>query len=276
MNILSEQEIRELNGTSKNILKTNNYDITTDGVDFLITHFHKIGEIVDKASIGDIAEMVQIYGIALRHADPSVDLPVLTASLSTPDSPGTLKSLFLVKYVTVEKECDTLIKIDNNNRTKQPGNIFLKLYFIQPITELPHLYTDALINEKYEKSGTRLNKKVFTQLQNMRIATQQASCTKNHVIHLEAVTLNAYEYSIKRFIREHIPEIKDLNEIITHHNAITNVIRSLRRPSMTINNAKTLLSALNHYMRFFPNTKRKLDAKKKYRDTIITWINDHK
>ena len=45
---------------------------------------------------------------------------------------------------------------------------------------------------------------------------------------------------------------------------------------MTINNAKTLLSALNHYMRFFPNTKRKLDAKKNYRDTIITWINDHK
>ena len=68
----------------------------------------------------------------------------------------------------------------------------------------------------------------------MRIATQQASCTKNHVIHLETVTLNAYEYSIKRFIREHIPEIKDLNEIITHHNTITNVIKSLRKPQMTI------------------------------------------
>ena len=276
MNILSEQEIRELNGTAKNILKTNNYDIRTDGIYFLITHFHKIGEIVDKASIGDIEEMVRVYAKALSAANPSVDLPGLTTSITTPEVVATLQIICSSKYKTIEKECINLIKNDNNNRTKQPGNIFLKLYFIQPITELPHLYTDALINEKYEKSGTRLNKKVFTQLQNMRIATQQASCTKNHVIHLEAVPLNAYEYSIKRFIREHIPEIKDLNEIITHHNAITNVIRSLRRPPMTINNAKTLLSALNHYMRFFPNTKRKLDAKKNYRDTIITWINDHK
>ena len=97
MNILSEQEIRELNVTAKNILKTNNYDITTDGVDFLITHFHKIGEIVDKASIGDIEEMVHVYAKALSAANPSVDLPGLTTSITTPDK-HFLITLFLSTY----------------------------------------------------------------------------------------------------------------------------------------------------------------------------------
>ena len=47
----------------------------------------------------------------------------------------------------------------------------------------------------------------------MRIATQEASCLKNHVIHLETVTLNTYEYSIKRFIQNHLPQLKDLMKL---------------------------------------------------------------
>ena len=61
-----------------------------------------------------------------------------------------LVSLALL-YSIVQKECDNLINSGNTNETKIPGNIFLKLHFIQPIIELTQLYTDALINEKYEK-----------------------------------------------------------------------------------------------------------------------------
>ena len=177
-------------------------------------------------------------------------------------------------YYVINKHCLELINIDDANKTKTPGNIFLKLYFIQPNTS--QLYTEALINEKYDKTGTRMNKKVYTQLQNMRIATQEASCLKNHVIHLETVTLNTYEYSIKRFIQNHLPQLKDLNEIITDYDNISNKIKKIRKNKLSINNAKTLLSALNHYMRFFPNTETKLNAKMKYRETIIEWIKTNK
>lgn len=110
----------------------------------------------------------------------------------------------------------------------------------------------------------------------MRIATQEASCLKNHVIHLETVTLNTYEYSIKRFLQNHLPEMEDLNELINDYDNIAKKIQKIPKNKMGINNAKTLLSALNHYLRFFPNTEIKLNAKKKYRDTIITWINTNK
>ena len=57
---------------------------------------------------------------------------------------------------------------------------------------------------------------------------------------------------------------------------IENIIQNIPKNRMGINNAKTLLSSLNHYLCFFPNTETKLNAKKKYRETIITWINTNK
>ena len=263
---------KHLKAIVQKVLFKDKYDLTRDGVDFMIIHFQKIGEILDKESIEYISIATAIFKTILEQT--TVDnLPVLSQSFDQKFLEN-LKAVYIQKYYLVNTQCLELIKIDDANKDKTPGNIFLKLYFIQPNTS--QIYTDALINEKYDKTGTNINKKVFTQLQNMRIATQEASCLKNHVIHLETVTLNTYEYSIKRFLQNHLPEMEDLNELINDYDNIANIIQKIPKNRMGINNAKTLLSSLNHYLRFFPNTDIKLNAKKKYRDTIITWINTNK
>ena len=263
---------KDIKAIAQKVLLKDKFNFTTDGVDFVITHFQKIGEILDKQSIEYISFVTAILKNILEQT--TVDnLPFLSQSLDQTVLED-LKAIYIQMYYVINKHCLELINIDDANKTKTPGNIFLKLYFIQPNTS--QLYTEALINEKYDKTGTRINKKVYTQLQNMRIATQEASCLKNHVIHLETVTLNTYEYSIKRFIQNHLPQLKDLNEIITDYDNISNKIKKIRKNKLSINNAKTLLSALNHYMRFFPNTETKLNAKRKYRETIIEWIKTNK
>ena len=261
-----------INAIAQTVLLKNTYNLITDGVDFLITHFHKIGEFLDQESIEYIRNVT--FNIQKILDITTMDyLPILSKLLDKSICQD-LIGIYTHMYYVIQKQCDHLIKTDDANKTKAPGNIFLQLYFIQPNTS--QLYTDALINDKYDKTGTKINKKVYTQLQNMRIATQEASCLKNHVIHLETVTLNTYEYSIKRFIQNHLPEMNDLNEIINDYDNIANKIKKIQKNKMGINNAKTLLSALNHYLRFFPNTETKLNAKKKYRDTIIAWINTNK
>ena len=263
---------KDIKAIAQKVLLKDKFNFTTDGVDFVITHFQKIGEILDKQSIEYISFVTAILKNILEQT--TVDnLPFLSQSLDQTVLED-LKAIYIQMYYVINKHCLELINIDDANKTKTPGNIFLKFYFIQPNTS--QLYTEALINEKYNKIGTRINKKVYTQLQNMRIATQEASCLKNHVIHLETVTLNTYEYSIKRFIQNHLPQLKDLNEIITDYDNISNKIKKIRKNKLSINNAKTLLSALNHYMRFFPNTETKLNAKMKYRETIIEWIKTNK
>ena len=263
---------KDIKAIAQKVLLKDKFNFTTDGVDFVITHFQKIGEILDKQSIEYISFVTAILKNILEQT--TVDnLPFLSQSLDQTVLED-LKAIYIQMYYVINKHCLELINIDDANKTKTPGNIFLKFYFIQPNTS--QLYTEALINEKYDKIGTRINKKVYTQLQNMRIATQEASCLKNHVIHLETVTLNTYEYSIKRFIQNHLPQLKDLNEIITDYDNISNKIKKIRKNKLSINNAKTLLSALNHYMRFFPNTETKLNAKRKYRETIIEWIKTNK
>ena len=263
---------KDIKAIAQKVLLKDKFNFTTDGVDFVITHFQKIGEILDKQSIEYISFVTAILKNILEQT--TVDnLPFLSQSLDQTVLED-LKAIYIQMYYVINKHCLELINIDDANKTKTPGNIFLKFYFIQPNTS--QLYTEALINEKYDKIGTRINKKVYTQLQNMRIATQEASCLKNHVIHLETVTLNTYEYSIKRFIQNHLPQLKDLNEIITDYDNISNKIKKIRKNKLSINNAKTLLSALNHYLRFFPNTETKLNAKMKYRETIIEWIKTNK
>ena len=56
--------------------------------------------------------------------------------------------------------------------------------------------------------------------------------------------------------------MNDLNEIINDYDNIANKIKKIQKNKMGINNAKTLLSALNHYIRFFPNTETNLMLKR--------------
>ena len=158
--------------------------------------------------------------------------------------------------------------MNENERDKKPGSIFRKLYLIRPCyNNTTELFADAL--NEYPEDDT-ISKKIQIQLENMRIATTVTACRKNHRLRLEDVTVKLYEHSMKHFVHNFLQNADDIKVFITDVDSITERMKGTR---MSKHNAKTLLSALNHYMRFFPNDRNKYDARTKYKETLDAWIN---
>ena len=134
---------------------------------------------------------------------------------------------------------------------------------------MTELFADALNDTVYPEDG--ISKKIQIQLENMRIATTVTARRKNHPLHLEDVTIKLYEHSMRRFVRNFLQNADDLKVFITDVDSVTVKMKETR---MSKYGAKTLLSALNHYMRFFPNDRTKSDAKAKYKETLVVWIHN--
>ena len=110
-------------------------------------------------------------------------------------------------------------------------------------------------------SELKIHKNVLKQLNSMKHASNE-----NAYLHLEPVTLKLYDYSIKKFIRNHYSQISDIIEFKNNHKEIISIIK---KETITKSNLKTLISTINHYLRFFKNDTMKDNAIKDYRDVLV-------
>ena len=110
-------------------------------------------------------------------------------------------------------------------------------------------------------SEFKIHKNVLKQLNSMKQASNE-----NAYLHLEPVTLKLYDYSIKKFIRNHYSKISDMIEFKNNHKEIISIIK---KETITKSNLKTLISTINHYLRFFKNDTMKDNAIKDYRDVLV-------
>ena len=110
-------------------------------------------------------------------------------------------------------------------------------------------------------SELKIHKNVLKQLHLMKQASNE-----NAHLHLEPITLKLYDYSIKKFIRNNYQQISDMIELKTNHKQIIDIIKN---ETITKSNLKTLVSTINHYLRFFKNDTTKNDAIKNYKDLLV-------
>ena len=107
--------------------------------------------------------------------------------------------------------------------------------------------------EEHQRSNVvselKIHKNVLHQLHSMKQASNE-----NAYLHLEPVTLKLYDYSIKKFIRNHYPKISDMIELKNNYKQIISIIKN---ETITKSNLKTLISTINHYLRFFKNDTKK-------------------
>ena len=133
----------------------------------------------------------------------------------------------------------------------------------QPQKTLKDVYITNLEENQRNNvvSELNINKIVVKQLHSMKQASNE-----NAFLHLEPVTLKLYDYSIKKFIRNHYKQISDMNELKNNYEQIISIIK---KKTITKSNLKTLISTINHYLRFFKNDTTKTAAVKHYKELLL-------
>ena len=88
---------KDIKAIAQKVLLKDKFNFTTDGVDFVITHFQKIGEILDKQSIEYISFVTAILKNILEQT--TVDnLPFLSQSLDQTVLED-LKAIYIFKCI---------------------------------------------------------------------------------------------------------------------------------------------------------------------------------
>ena len=133
----------------------------------------------------------------------------------------------------------------------------------QPQKNLKDVYITNLEENQRNNvvSELKINKTVVKQLHSMKQASNE-----NAFLHLEPVTLKLYDYSIKKFIRNHYKQISDMSELKNNYKQIISIIK---KKTITKSNLKTLISTINHYLRFFKNDTTKTAAVKHYKELLL-------
>ena len=248
------------NRCASKLLGRPDYDVSRDGYDFLITRFNKFAASIDNFTIGS----------SLEWCAASVSILNEDTNFREFENRTELRNIFRNMYGSVLSECERSIGTDEHEKDKKPGSIFRNLYLIQPCYKnVTELFVDALNDTVYTEDG--ISKKIQIQLENMRIAMTVTARRKNHPLHLEDVTIKLYEHSMRCFVCNFLQNADDLKVFITNVDRVT---EKMKETCMSKYGAKTLLSTLNHYMRFFPNDRLKSDAKTKYKETLDVWIHN--
>ena len=149
-------------------------------------------------------------------------------------------------------------KISSNMKDKntKPGNIFKNL----KNTDENNIYKDNLEENYFESKA--ISSRVLKQLKLMKKASQE-----NLFLHLEPVTLKLYESVMKKVIREFI-QLNDMKDIVERSMDVIDAL-NIKHNFRNSRRFKTFVSSLNHYLRFFKNTKEKQHAIINYKNHLF-------
>ena len=243
--------IETLNSIAKIVLHRKNYDIKTHGRDFLIHNFNDIGILLNgKNEVEKYCNLLRISTLQMTHFNG-----VFIDNTNTDQIEYEMRTIYATKFKCAK------------DYVQQHSNLnpFETLFNIRKNEKDEY---DTRLKDNY--SG--MDKNITNQLINMRAVAKEYTARENHILHLEAITLKLYEKSIKRLFRTHLYDATSLDVIISEHQRIADIII---KDNMKQSSVRTLLSALNHYMRFFPNTKEKQEAREHYKKILSTYLMDY-
>ena len=252
------QQIKDIEGLNieETLNKTAKRIPNTHTRDFLIHNFNDICLLIHDRSIQYIRLYCEIFRIGTLQMTHFNNKPI--------DNRNIIQIEYQLKYIYAGKYKCVIEYLRNALDENKKTDVFETLFNVRRNDR------DEYAKLLRQGHNDDIDRNVAHQLMNMRTVANEEATRKNHVLHLEPITLKLYEKSIKRLIRKHLANVTDMSFVITEHALITHTV--LGPPSTKPSTIRTLWSALNHYMRFFPNDSEKQQAKEHYRIVFSEWL----